>query len=386
MAKSARHTGFGYRQAGGPAGNSDISIYYAGTEELRISASAISPGTSDGIALGTSALLFSDLFLASGAVINFNNGDVTITHAANILTIAGGTTVYSGNITVEDLVLLGIGTGNTARLSWDSTDANANELLLQMPAGGAVDVPVLGIGQVVEAVDLGLFNGVVDPTIALFGVGAVTTSTRLRAYKARGTVAAPTVVTTGDDLFSIDAYGAVAAGEYVQAARILFEMTGTIATTRGPGVITFQTATDAAPSVLTTALVIGANQSAAFANAITSSHATAGVGYATGAGGTVSQITSKSTGVTLNTITGIITMNNAALAADTTVAFTLTDSAIAATDAVVVLHESGGTIGAYSFGSTAASGSVVISVHNNTPGSLSDAVVLRFVVVKSVNA
>jgi hypothetical protein len=38
--------------------------------------------------------MWSDLFLADGAVINFNNGDVTLTHASNKLTIAGG--VLSG--------------------------------------------------------------------------------------------------------------------------------------------------------------------------------------------------------------------------------------------------------------------------------------------------
>ena len=114
--------------------------------------------------------------------------------------------------------------------------------------------------------------------------------------------------------------------------------------------------------------------------------ATLGLGYGSGAGGTVTQATSKSTGVTLNTVTGIITMNGAALAADTTVSFTLTDSAIAATDAVVVVHESVGTLGAYSFAATGAAGSAAIAVHNNTPGSLSEAIVLRFVVIKSVNA
>lgn len=49
-----------------------------------------SPVTTDAGALGTSSLMWSDLFLASGAVINFNNGDVTITHAADKITIAGG--------------------------------------------------------------------------------------------------------------------------------------------------------------------------------------------------------------------------------------------------------------------------------------------------------
>src|SRR5262249_33804889 len=72
------------------------------------------------------------------------------------------------------------------------------------------------------------------------------------------------------------------------------------------------------------------------ANSITS-QGQAGIGYQTGAGagGTVTQATSKSTGVTLNKITGAITMNAAALAAATSVTFTVTDSSVAATDAVV---------------------------------------------------
>lgn len=49
------------------------------------------PDANDGAYLGTTTLGFSDAFFASGAVINFNNGDVTITHAADALNIAGGT-------------------------------------------------------------------------------------------------------------------------------------------------------------------------------------------------------------------------------------------------------------------------------------------------------
>ena len=133
------------------------------------------------------------------------------------------------------------------------------------------------------------------------------------------------------------------------------------------------------------ALWVVAGQSR-FGGSVLSESATAGIGYMTGAGGTVTQMTNKTTGVTLNTVTGTITLNNASLAGDTTASFVLTDSAIAATDAVIVLHESAGTLGAYSFASTAGAGSATIAVHNNTPGALGEAIVLRFVVIKSVNA
>jgi len=44
----------------------------------------------DSTAIGVSGTAFSDLFLASGAVINFAAGDMTLTHATGLLTIAGG--------------------------------------------------------------------------------------------------------------------------------------------------------------------------------------------------------------------------------------------------------------------------------------------------------
>lgn len=53
----------------------------------------ISPITSDVGALGTGALMWADLFLASGGVINWNNGDVLLTHSADTLTMSGGTWV-----------------------------------------------------------------------------------------------------------------------------------------------------------------------------------------------------------------------------------------------------------------------------------------------------
>lgn len=117
------------------------------------------------------------------------------------------------------------------------------------------------------------------------------------------------------------------------------------------------------------------------------SNPTSPFGYTTGSGGTVTQATNKSTGVTLNKVTGQITMNGAALAAAAEVAFTLTNSAIAATDVVVVGIASGGTSASYATSITAiAAGSCEITIGNWSAGSLSEALVLNFVVIKGASS
>ena len=109
-------------------------------------------------------------------------------------------------------------------------------------------------------------------------------------------------------------------------------------------------------------------------------------GYATGSGGVVTQATSKATGVTLSKPTGQITLNNAALAADTTVSFVLTNTVIEANDILVMNHISGGTAGSYLLNAQSAAGSASINVRNITTGSLSEAIVIAFAVIKAVIA
>ena len=135
-----------------------------------------------------------------------------------------------------------------------------------------------------------------------------------------------------------------------------------------------------------TALNLKANLAgAAFTGAITTT--TTGIGYAAGAGGTVTQATNKATGVTLNKLTGAITMNGAALAAAAEVSFTVTNNQVAATDAVIVNHASAGTGGAYAVHAhTIGAGSFRIMVGNMSAGSLSEAIVIRFLVIKGVSA
>ncbi len=109
-------------------------------------------------------------------------------------------------------------------------------------------------------------------------------------------------------------------------------------------------------------------------------------GYATGAGGTVTQATSKATGVTLSKSTGQITLNAAALNLDTTVSFTLTNTVIEAGDILILNHISGGTAGSYLLNAQSAAGSASINVRNITAGSLSEAIVIAFAVIKAVTA
>jgi hypothetical protein len=114
---------------------------------------------------------------------------------------------------------------------------------------------------------------------------------------------------------------------------------------------------------------------------------TTALGYSTGAGGTVIQATSKATAVTLNKLTGEITMNGAALAAATIVTFVLNNSALVVGDQIVCTHHSAGTFGAYSInGRVTGTGAASIAVRNNSASSLSEAIVVKFSIIKAVNA
>jgi len=93
----------------------------------------LTPHVSDAVSLGTSSLMFSDLFVASGSVINFNNGDVTLTHSSNALTVGGGD-VGIGITPVSNLHVYenstGTGTGSGITVENDGTgDAIVQYLL-----------------------------------------------------------------------------------------------------------------------------------------------------------------------------------------------------------------------------------------------------------------
>jgi hypothetical protein len=88
------------------SGNNNLSLS-AGTADVVVTASNLAPASNDGSAIGVSGTAWSDLFLASGAVVNFNAGDVTLTHSSNTLTVAGGT-LATAALTASTITASGI--------------------------------------------------------------------------------------------------------------------------------------------------------------------------------------------------------------------------------------------------------------------------------------
>lgn len=122
---------------------------------------------------------------------------------------------------------------------------------------------------------------------------------------------------------------------------------------------------------------------------IEANHST--IGYVAGRGGTVTQITSRVTGVTNNRITGEIVLVSATVAAHQADEFTLTNNLIAPDDIVMVCVKSGGAVGTRRFYDVrcvnVGSGTAQIAVANTaTTASPTESIVLQFVVFKGARA
>jgi len=111
------------------------------------------------------------------------------------------------------------------------------------------------------------------------------------------------------------------------------------------------------------------------------------IGFGPAGYGTVTQLTSKSQGVTVNAKCGVVTTHNASLGAGTAVQFTMTNSAITGTDVVIANQGSGGTAGSYqTHVVSVGAGTCVVRLSNTSGGSLSEAVTINFAVIDTIAA
>lgn len=107
-------------------------------------------------------------------------------------------------------------------------------------------------------------------------------------------------------------------------------------------------------------------------------------------GSSVTQATNRTTGVTINTLCGTITTNNASLAAESAASFVVTNSQVAIGDVVLVSQQSGavGVMTTVEVIATA-NGSFTLAVMNGNQAAgtaETGAIIINFIVLKAVSA
>jgi len=114
-----------------------------------------------------------------------------------------------------------------------------------------------------------------------------------------------------------------------------------------------------------------------------SSHATVGMGYGSGADGSVTQVTNRTTGVTLNNVCGVITTDNTSLAAGAAATFTVSNTTTNIGYAIIPSIRSGATTNQTKVYITAvANNSFDITVENNHASTAeTGAIVINFATV-----
>lgn len=339
-----------------------------------------------GILDGSLIALPSSVFYASGAVINWNAGDVLLTHSVNQLSFTGATNGYRFDNPIVPTTNDGTSVGTTA-LSWSDLFlanggvinwANGGTLLTNSGAGtltltgsSAASIQLRGTGS--SNIEIGRVDGALSTPFIDFHSGAVATDYDSRLIASGGTGVA------GNGALAVDAIGGFNPASNDRGPLGTSTLSWSDLFLASGGVINFNNGNYT--------LTHSTGQLTA-SGGFKSSSPSAGIGYTTGAGNTVTQITSKTTGVTINNICGRITMNNAALASNTTIGFVVTNSAAVLGDVVIVNIVSGAVdSGTYlTWSDNLTSGSFVLRLRNISGGSLGEAVVLQYTIIKGVTS
>jgi hypothetical protein len=277
------------------------------------------------------------------------------------------TLTVSGNVLAEGLSIFGntrVGLAGKPSGQWHTVVGN----ITQTTAGGPVYINTTGniSASTINAATYSATGNILATGLSVFG------NTRI------GSLAIPGAEHTIIGNVSVSGAGT----EYFNIAGNILAVQGSFGSINSTGLI------NTTGNVLAAAYSGGA---VTVTGAITTS-GTAGIGYVAGAGGTIAQGSGseKNTTVVLNKTTGTITLNGGICFANARVAnaFTLTNSTIGNQDLVVIQHVNVGALGGYSFAANtaAAGGSATIYVRNNTQLDLSEAIVIRFAVIKSTDA
>lgn len=322
-----------------------------------------------------------------------NNGDARRTSIGSLLTFfqqSFASPTLSVNLYVP---------GNGFNITVPTPVSNDQWMLIQ-PAG------TLATGTITLPLNTGVPDGttvlitttqeITSLTIALNGAtaiyGGVTflgagTATAIRFYQPTNSwyqINADTVYGA-----NVQAFLAVPSSANLRAAMTDETGTGSLVFATSPTLTTpvitnptVSTGTFTSPALVTPAIGVATGTSLTATGAIVST-GTAGVGYATGAGGTVTQITSRTTGVTLNKTSGAITLVSAAGSA-TAATFTVTNSTVAATDVIILNQKSGTDL--YDLMVTAVAAGSFNITFRTTGGTTTETPVFNFAVIKGVAA
>lgn len=161
----------------------------------------ISPTSDDGAPLGDTAHNFSDLFLASGAVINYQNGNVVITqtsgiltmgtgdlristagtNSASVVTVGGTQTLTNKSIAETQITFTDVTTGNVSTSNHGFTPKLPNDATKYLDGTGAYSVPASSgtskISFTTTAVTLAAGGGNPETTIVTATIPGGTLST-----------------------------------------------------------------------------------------------------------------------------------------------------------------------------------------------------------------